>query len=47
MTRADTHRPDWPAILRQAAEIVESYDTSVTLRQLFYRLVAAQEFGLD
>jgi len=29
-------------ILKRAAEIVQSYDTGVTLRQLFYRLVAAQ-----
>jgi len=36
-----SHRPDWPALLRQAADIVNSYDTLVTLRQLFYRLVAA------
>ena len=35
-------RLDWPAILERAAEIVNSYDTGVTLRQLFYRLVAAQ-----
>jgi|KBSMisStaDraftv2_1062788.scaffolds.fasta_scaffold41536_5 hypothetical protein len=35
-----SHRPDWPALLEQAATIVESYDTLVTLRQLFYRLVA-------
>jgi hypothetical protein len=34
-------RLDWTAITEQAAEIVTSYDTSVTLRQLFYRLVAA------
>jgi hypothetical protein len=34
-------RLDWPAITTQAAGIVRSYDTSVTLRQLFYRLVAA------
>lgn len=34
-------RIDWPAILDQAAQIVASYDTGVTLRQLFYRLVAA------
>jgi hypothetical protein len=32
----------WDAILSRAVEIVESYDTGVTLRQLFYRLVAAQ-----
>jgi hypothetical protein len=37
-----SHRPDWPALLEQAAAIVQSYDTLVTLRQLFYRLVAAQ-----
>jgi hypothetical protein len=37
-----SHRPDWPALLVQAAAIVTSYDTLVTLRQLFYRLVAAQ-----
>ena len=35
-------RLDWPTILERAAEIVNSYDTGVTLRQLFYRLVAAQ-----
>ena len=35
-------RLNWPAILGKAGAIVESYDTSVTLRQLFYRLVAAQ-----
>jgi hypothetical protein len=33
-------RLDWTAILDRAAAIVRSYDTSVTLRQLFYRLVA-------
>ncbi|MGH2501004.1 MAG: hypothetical protein ACRDID_00665, partial [Ktedonobacterales bacterium] len=33
-------RLSWPAILDHAKEIVESYDTPVTLRQLFYRLVA-------
>jgi hypothetical protein len=32
---------DWDALLQKAAEIVDSYDTQVTLRQLFYRLVAA------
>ena len=35
-------RIDWPQVVGQAREIVESYDTSVTLRQLFYRLVSAQ-----
>lgn len=29
----------WAPVLEHAAEIVESYDTGVTLRQLFYRLV--------
>ena len=33
-------RLDWPLILVDAAAIVLSYDTPVTLRQLFYRLVA-------
>ncbi len=32
----------WPEIVRRAAAIVQSYDTGVTLRQLFYRLVAEQ-----
>jgi hypothetical protein len=32
----------WPAVVSRAAAIVESYDTPVTLRQLFYRLVAWQ-----
>ncbi len=35
-------RIDWTPILTRAAEIVTSYDTSVTLRQLFYRLVSEQ-----
>ena len=35
-------RTDWKALLPRAAEIVHSYDTGVTLRQLFYRLVANQ-----
>src|SRR5918912_4161307 len=30
----------WPPILEHAAEIVNSYETDVTLRQLFYRLVS-------
>jgi hypothetical protein len=34
-------RIGWPVVVRQAAEIAGSYDTPVTLRQLFYRLVAA------
>ena len=37
-----SHRPGWPALLTRAAAIVGSYDTPVTLRQLFYRLVAAE-----
>ncbi len=35
-------RRDWKAILAQAAGIIADYDTGVTLRQLFYRLVAAE-----
>lgn len=31
---------DWAALLEQAGAIVTSYDTLVTLRQLFYRLVS-------
>lgn len=34
-------RLDWSTIITRAADIVGSYDTGVTLRQLFYRLVAA------
>lgn len=33
-------RLDWQPIIEHAAAIVLSYDTGVTLRQLFYRLVA-------
>ena len=33
---------DWNPILLQARGIVESYDTKVTLRQLFYRLVSRE-----
>jgi hypothetical protein len=32
---------NWSVILERGVEIVDSYDTLVTLRQLFYRLVAA------
>jgi hypothetical protein len=32
----------WPPTIARAAEIVDGYDTPVTLRQLFYRLVAAE-----
>jgi hypothetical protein len=35
-------RTAWPAIISRAAQIARSYDTLVTLRQLFYRLVAVQ-----
>jgi len=35
-------RLKWPAVLDHAAGIVRSYDTRVTLRQLFYRLVSDQ-----
>jgi len=33
-------RISWSPVIEHAAEIVGSYDTGVTLRQLFYRLVA-------
>ena len=32
----------WPPVIERAANIVNSYDTQVTLRQVFYRLVAAE-----
>jgi hypothetical protein len=32
----------WPPVIDRAADIVLSYDTGVTLRQLFYRLVAEE-----
>ncbi|MGO9154113.1 hypothetical protein [Mycobacterium sp.] len=35
-------RIQWGRVLDEARVIVESYDTPVTLRQLFYRLVAAE-----
>ncbi|WP_042389668.1 hypothetical protein [Streptacidiphilus melanogenes] len=35
-------RLSWAPIVARAAEIVESYDIPVTLRQLFYRLVMEQ-----
>jgi hypothetical protein len=38
----DADRIDWPNILAAARKIIEGYDTGVTLRQLFYRLVAAE-----
>lgn len=33
-------RLNWQAVLEHAADVVRSYDTGVTLRQLFYRLVS-------
>ena len=36
------NRRDWLPIVELAREIVESYDTGVTLRQLFYRLVSRE-----
>jgi hypothetical protein len=33
-------RISWSPVLDTAADVVDSYDTNVTLRQLFYRLVA-------
>jgi hypothetical protein len=38
-------RISWQPILERAAEIVESYASSITLRQLHYRLVSAPELG--
>jgi hypothetical protein len=35
-------RTDWGRVLDTARTIVEGYDTPVTLRQLFYRLVAGE-----
>jgi hypothetical protein len=35
-------RTIWAPVIERAAEIVTSYDTGVTLRQLFYRLVSEQ-----
>ena len=37
-----TGRLNWAPIIARAAEIVRSYDTGVTLRQLHYRLVSEQ-----
>jgi hypothetical protein len=36
-------RKSWHSIIKRAAAIVEQYDTAVTLRQLFYRLVARRQ----
>lgn len=38
---------NWPPIVARGAEIVRGYDTPVTLRQLFYRLVAEQAIPND
>lgn len=35
-------RVDWSSVVARAAQIVRSYDTGVTLRQLYYRLVSEQ-----
>jgi len=35
-------RLSWPPIVARAREIVDEYNTGVTLRQLFYRLVSEQ-----
>jgi hypothetical protein len=40
-SRRGTDRVSWKKLLPIAADIVESYASGVTLRQLFYRLVAA------
>ena len=42
MLTSPKRRRDWPTILAKAEGIVAAYETSVTLRQLFYRLVAAE-----
>lgn len=42
MGRRSSPSIDWDAVVALAANVVRSYSTSVTLRQLFYRLVAAQ-----
>jgi hypothetical protein len=41
-TAPKKQRLDWRPIMEQARAIVESYDTKVTLRQLFYQLVSRQ-----
>jgi hypothetical protein len=43
MRAATAPRIRWQPVLATARAIVSEYDTPVTLRQLFYRLVAAQE----
>lgn len=39
---AKRERIVWDVVLRRAADIVRSYESGVTLRQLFYRLVSEQ-----
>jgi len=39
--RTKPNRLRWAPIVERAREIVAEYDTLVTLRQLFYRIVAA------
>ena len=39
-TERGRDRIDWPPIIERAAKIVREYDTAVSLRQVFYRLVA-------
>ncbi len=41
-TPTKRQRIDWREVLERSAAIVRSYETSVTLRQLFYRLVASE-----
>lgn len=40
LRRPASWQRDWKKILDRAKDIVESYDTGVTLRQLYYRLVS-------
>ncbi|MCH7780002.1 MAG: hypothetical protein IH848_04085 [Acidobacteria bacterium] len=42
MLTSPKQRRDWSEVLDAARAIIAQYDTSVTLRQLFYRLVAAE-----
>jgi hypothetical protein len=42
MSQRKQQRVQWAPVLEAAREIVDEYDTSVTLRQLFYRLVVAK-----
>jgi hypothetical protein len=44
MSATTATRLDWDRILRRAADIVRSYSTPVTLRQLHYRLVSEQTY---